>query len=363
MRSIQVRTASHSYPVHIGAGIFAKLPDVLAETGISPSKILLITDTEVDRLHGEKIKAVLDTAAPWCQYTAESGEQAKSFQSFFNVQSFALKEKLDRKSLILAAGGGVVGDLAGFCAATYMRGIPFIQIPTTLLAHDSAVGGKTAINHPEGKNMIGAFYQPEAVLFDTDFLETLPLKELRSGLSEVIKHALIKDEEMLDSLLHNVNSPEEISSAMLEELIDKGISIKAAIVSEDEKEQGIRSFLNFGHTLGHALEKIAGYGFYTHGDAVACGMAFALWLSERTLAKQLRAKEIVSWFKKLGYPVRIPENFASGELLDAMEKDKKAESGSIHMILLSSIGSPVKHPFKRTELEKLLNEWRLGGQL
>ena len=201
-----------------------------------------------------------------------------------NVNLKALDFKLDRHSLILALGGGAVGDLSGFVAATFMRGIPFIQIPTTILAHDSAVGGKVAINHPAGKNMIGAFYQPEAVVYDIDFLKSLPEHEIRSGFAEVIKHGLIQDPSFYHWLKENILSIDMmISDENLIHFLSRGVEIKSAIVEEDEKETGIRAYLNFGHTLGHAIEAELGYGKLTHGEAVVIGMLYALQLSEKYL--------------------------------------------------------------------------------
>ncbi|MFY4775980.1 3-dehydroquinate synthase [Metabacillus sp. RGM 3146] len=358
MKNIQVNAGSSSYPVLIGDGVFGKLQEVLEASGMSPSKLLIVTDENVNQFYGNQIESAAGKIAGWCKYVTKSGEAAKSFEVFYDIQTFALREGLDRKSVVLAFGGGVIGDLAGFFAATYMRGIPFVQIPTTLLAHDSAVGGKTGINHPEGKNMIGAFYQPLAVIYDTAFLRTLPLDELRSGLAEVIKHAFIKDKDMYEMLHSKVRDIQFLSQNLLVELISMGISIKASIVSEDEREQGVRSYLNFGHTLGHALEKLLGYGRISHGDAVAAGMIFALWLSEKTNHADLKLQENVSWFKELGFPVSLPDDISSEKFISAMEKDKKAESGVIYMILLKEFGRAEKHAFSRQQLLELLNEWR-----
>src|SRR5690606_22285980 len=211
--------------------------------------------------------------------------------------TFALEQKLDRKSVILAFGGGAVGDLSGFVAASFMRGIPFIQIPTTILAHDSAVGGKVAINHPLGKNMIGAFYQPEAVFYDLDFLHSLPLHERRSGFAEVIKHSLISDEDFYVWLRENVHDLDQLRNEEMLYFLKKGIRIKEQIVSQDEKESGIRAFLNFGHTLGHAIEGEAGYGNITHGEGVVIGMMFALGLSKKKLGLSFHLDEFESWLK------------------------------------------------------------------
>jgi 3-dehydroquinate synthase len=319
---------------------------------------MLVTDEEVDRLYGDEMLHLLEEKWPVKKVTVPSGEQAKSMDMYTKLQSEAIRFHMDRSSCIIAFGGGVVGDLAGFVAATFMRGIDFIQMPTTLLAHDSAVGGKVAVNHPLGKNMIGAFYQPKAVLYDTDFLRSLPEKELRSGMAEVIKHAFIYDKAFLKDLL-DIHSLNDITSEQLNDMIFKGISIKASVVQQDEKEEGIRAFLNFGHTLGHAVEAEYGYGQITHGDAVALGMQFALYISEQEAGCEMDRNRLVSWFKNLGYPSRIKKETATSVLLDRMMNDKKTRGGMIQFIVLKELGKVADHTFSRDELESWLNKWRM----
>lgn len=267
-----------------------------------------------------------------------SGEASKSFQNYYEIQSFALEKGLDRKSLVIALGGGVVGDLAGFVAATYMRGIPFIQVPTTLLAHDSSVGGKVAINHPLGKNMIGAFYQPEAVIYDTATLLTLPDREWRSGLAEVIKHGFIRSQSFYDWLRDEIKSFSDVQGSRAQDLLRQSISIKATIVKEDEKEANVRAYLNFGHTLAHAIEAKLGYGKITHGEAVVIGMIFALKVSEQYYGIALDIKDILRWLKTYHYQLEIPSTLNIDDLIDAMKKDKKSANGKINMVLLKQIG-------------------------
>jgi 3-dehydroquinate synthase len=341
MEKMIIRTASKTYPVWIGTNIIDKLPKMIRETDLKITKILIITDETVANLYLDQVVDVLKPHFPVVSYTVPNGENAKSFQTFYDCQTFALKNELDRKSIIIALGGGVIGDLAGFVAATFMRGIPFIQVPTTLLAHDSAVGGKVAINHPLGKNMIGAFHQPEAVVYDIAFLKTLPEKEIRSGFAEVIKHAMIKDAEFFQWLKQEILSLNDLKEDYLVAAIKKGISIKADIVSEDEKESGVRSFLNFGHTLGHAIEAELGYGNITHGDAVALGMLFAVKMSEKLLSVNLDYQNLQRWFIQLGFPVHMLKNLEPIHLLKRMKKDKKAISGKVKFILLQSIGHVV----------------------
>jgi 3-dehydroquinate synthase len=349
MEKMIIRTASKTYPVWIGNNIIDQLPKIINETDLDITKILVITDETVANLYLDQVVEVLKSHFPIISYSVPAGEKAKSFQTFYDCQTFALENELDRKSLIIAFGGGVIGDLAGFVAATFMRGIPFIQVPTTLLAHDSAVGGKVAINHPLGKNMIGAFHQPEAVVYDINYLKTLPEKELRSGFAEVIKHAMIKDADFFQWLKKEIQTLNDLREEHLIAAIKKGISIKAEIVSEDEKESGVRSFLNFGHTLGHAIEAELGYGSITHGDAVALGMLFAVQMSEDLFSINLDYQSLQRWFKQLGYPVHILKQLEPMKLLKRMKKDKKAISGKVKFILLRSIGHVV--------IEELEDEW------
>ncbi|WP_273125948.1 3-dehydroquinate synthase [Metabacillus sp. HB246100] len=356
MQSVQVKTTDSIYPIIVGENILHELTTILAN--LEPSKVLLVTDDLVDQLYGDKVLDLLKKNWSTCKYVIENGEASKSFPVFYNIQTYALKEKLDRNSVIIAFGGGVVGDLAGFVAATFMRGIPYIQVPTTLLAHDSAVGGKVAINHPEGKNMIGAFYQPKAVLYDSSFLKSLPKDELRSGFAEVIKHSLIRNETFYHFLNSTIKDLSDLTSERLSDMILEGIKIKADVVSKDEKELGLREILNFGHTLGHAIESQAGYGKISHGDCVAIGMIFAVWLSQKTYHHHLNYDEIVKWFNQIGFPTRIPTSFSSEDLLNKMLSDKKTRSNQIKMILLEKIGVTSSKVFTKEELLTLLEQWR-----
>ncbi|MCY8933441.1 3-dehydroquinate synthase [Bacillus atrophaeus] len=358
MRTLHVETASSSYPVFIGEGIRKQASELLSSLNRPLTSILLITDEEVDRLYGEEMFRILEEKWSVKKVTVPSGEQAKSLEVYTGLQTEAISFHMDRSSCIIAFGGGVVGDLAGFVAATFMRGIDFIQMPTTLLAHDSAVGGKVAVNHPMGKNLIGAFYQPKAVLYDTELLHTLPQKELRSGMAEVIKHAFIYDQAFLEELL-SIQALDDINSEQLNEMIYKGISIKSSVVNQDEKEEGIRAFLNFGHTLGHAVEAEYGYGQITHGDAVALGMQFALYVSEQAEGCQMDRELLTEWFKKLGYPHRIKQEVSTSVLVNRMMNDKKTRGGIIQFIVLKQIGQVANHAFSKDELENWLNKWRM----
>ncbi|WP_299088341.1 3-dehydroquinate synthase [uncultured Metabacillus sp.] len=356
MESILINTTDETYPVIVGNGAIKELPNLLRN--LNPSKVLIITDTNVDALYENVLEDHIGREWATYKYVIKSGEAAKSFEMFYELHSYALKQELDRKSVIIAFGGGVVGDLTGFVAATYMRGVPFIQVPTTLLAHDSAVGGKVAINHPEGKNMIGAFYQPKAVVYDSSFLQSLPESEMRSGFAEVIKHSLIRSEPLFHFLFTEVRRLDDITTEKLQKMILEGIQIKADVVSKDEKELGLRAILNFGHTLGHAIEAEAGYGKLSHGDCVAIGMLFATWLSNKTLGASLPYEELSSWFKEIGFPIEVPESQTTEQLINKMKKDKKTKSNQLTMILLKEIGVTTSEIFSEGELYSLLNEWR-----
>lgn len=354
MEAITVKTSSKQYPVFIGQKAIHKLPEFIASNLSHVNKIVIITDEKVATLHLETVKSILaETGKQVFEHVVPEGEHAKTFDVFYDCQSFCLSHQLNRKSMVIALGGGAVGDLSGFVASTFMRGIPFIQVPTTLLAHDSAVGGKVAINHPLGKNMIGSFYQPEAVIYDLDFLKTLPLQELRSGFAEVIKHALIADQDFYHWLVANIQDLSKVTDEQFFTMIKRGIEIKAAVVEEDEKEAGIRAFLNFGHTLGHAVEASMGYGNFTHGESVLIGMVYALELSQKKQNLEFDTQDFVKWVQALGYRTTIPNHLHLDQLLQLMKTDKKAVTNSATFVLLKQVGSPLLIEMNDQEL---LNE-------
>ncbi|MFJ8256278.1 3-dehydroquinate synthase [Peribacillus asahii] len=354
MESITVKTSSKQYPVFIGKRAIDTLPHFIESHVSKANKILIITDEKVATLHLEAVQTVLSaTGKQVFTHIVPQGEYAKTFDVYYECQSYCLSQQLNRKSLIIALGGGAVGDLAGFVAATFMRGIPFIQVPTTLLAHDSAVGGKVAINHPLGKNMIGAFFQPEAVIYDLNFLATLPEQELRSGFAEVIKHSLIADRDFYHWLMTNIQDLTKITDEQFFKMIKRGIEIKAAVVEEDEKENGVRAYLNFGHTLGHAVEASMGYGKFTHGESVLIGMVYALKLSQKKQQLVFDYNSFVEWVQALGYRTTIPKHLKMEPLLQLMKTDKKSVTNSATFVLLEQVGAPLL-----TEMadEDLLNE-------
>ncbi|RNF40500.1 3-dehydroquinate synthase [Planococcus salinus] len=325
--------ADHPYNVHIGTNVFKFFHDLYRDLLSDADKIVIVADDKVAELHLDYLLSFLkpfDVSV----FRIPAGEQAKSVETFMECHSFLLAEGCSRKTLLLAFGGGATGDVAGFVASTFMRGIPYIQLPTTILAHDSAVGGKTAINHALGKNMIGTFYQPKAVLYDTKLLHTLPAEEVRSGMAEVIKHAFISNEQWLSDLLQNRKFSDLTDEEMIAHL-EKGIAVKAAIVEEDEFESGMRKYLNFGHTLAHAIEGYEGYGKITHGEAVALGMAYALLLSDHP-----RLEEYLFWCRSHGYPLSKLTEIPFDSLLAYMKKDKKSSRGTLNFVLLEETGKP-----------------------
>ena len=336
MGNIHIQTKSKEYDVYVGKESLSHLTTIVQNMQPSVSNIMIISDEAVAPLHLQTVVDALQIDQKYF-HSLYRVVKKKSFENFYAAHTSALENKLDRNSLIIALGGGMIGDLAGFVAASFMRGIRFVQVPTTLLAHDSAVGGKVAINHPLGKNMIGAFHQPEAVVYHTPFLQSLPEKEWRSGYAEVIKHALIGDVKLYHWLKEEVQTLADLRDEKLIHILTKAIPVKANIVAQDETEKGVRAHLNFGHTLGHALEKELGYGNITHGDGVAVGMLFAIFLSEQVYKVNLAYEEMKQWFLKYGYP-KMPSDLSVERLVGLMKQDKKANAGTIHMVLMQEYG-------------------------
>lgn len=335
---IPVKAASHSYDVVIGQNILKTAVKELEEKIAKADQLIVFTDENVWKYQQNYFKDQFPY--PFEVFVMPSGEASKSFENFQDAHTFLIEKKCTRKSLIFAFGGGAVGDVTGFVAATFMRGIPFVQIPTTILAHDSAVGGKTAINHPMGKNLIGAFYQPEAVIYDLTFLQSLNDREIRSGMAEVVKHAIISNEKWLHELM---TSPPftTIETEQFANHLQLGVQVKANIVEQDETEQSVRKFLNFGHTYGHAIEAAAGYGSLTHGEAIMIGMVYAFLLCERfgNITREFII-DFVKFALKNGYPLHEVEQYPFSELKQYLVKDKKIEYGNLKFVLLKQIGEP-----------------------
>jgi len=340
LAKLSVALGERSYPVVIGRDLLAASEFASYVPG---KRVMIVTNTVVAPLYLSRLTAMLEAAGKQClAVVLPDGEEEKNVDNLMRIFDALLEHKCDRKITMLALGGGVIGDMTGFAAATYMRGVPFVQVPTTLLAQvDSSVGGKTAINHPLGKNMIGAFYQPQAVLADTATLASLPQRELSAGLAEVIKHGAIIDAEFFDWLEHNMAKLMARDDAALAYVIQKSCEIKAEVVRQDEREGGLRAILNFGHTFGHAIEAGLGYGQWLHGEAVGCGMVMAAELSCRMgYLPAAQSERIVALVQAAGLPTTAPD-LGVERWLELMEVDKKNEDGKIKFILLKPLGQAV----------------------
>jgi len=339
MQTLRVELGERAYPIHIGERLLTDAR--LVTPHLDLPKVAIVTNTTVAPLYLRQLSEAL--RAPGVEVISivlEDGERYKDWATLNRIYDALLEHRCERKTTLIALGGGVIGDLAGFAAATYMRGIPFIQVPTTLLAQvDSSIGGKTGINHPLGKNMIGAFYQPRLVLADTAVLKTLPLRELSAGLAEVIKHGLIRDEGFVAWLEQYVEKLLACDAEALAHAVRRCCEIKAAVVAEDERETGVRALLNFGHTFGHAIESGLGYGKWLHGEAVAAGMVMAADLSRRMgYIAQADVDRVIALLKRARLPV-APPDIAPGRMLELMAVDKKTEAGKLRFVLLDRIGA------------------------
>ena len=339
MDTINVSLAGRGYPIYIGEKLLAQ-GELLARHLPQPSAAL-ITDTMVGPLYLNAVATALGTAG--VRVTSQvlpAGEQFKEWKTLNTVFDALIAQHCERKTTLVALGGGVIGDLVGFAAATYLRGVPFIQLPTTLLAQvDSSVGGKTAIDHPRGKNLIGAFYQPLAVIADTATLNTLPQRELGAGLAEVIKYGLIRDAAFFEWLEQNIDALVERKPQALAYAIRRSCEHKAEVVAADEREEsGARALLNLGHTFGHAIETGLGYGSWLHGEAVATGTVVAARVSQQMgLIDASAVDRIVTLFKRAKLPVAAPD-LGLENYLELMGSDKKVERGRLRFILLRAIG-------------------------
>ena len=341
MQTVRVALGPRSYPIHIGSGLVRR-PDLVVPS-LPQRRVAIVTNTTVSRLHLEPLAAALEAAGVACvRIVVPDGEAHKDWATLDTVFDALLAHRCDRQTAIVALGGGVVGDLAGFAAATYRRGVPLVQVPTTLLAQvDSSVGGKTAINHPRGKNMVGAFHQPLAVLADMDTLATLPDRELRAGLAEVIKHGAIRDGGLFAWLEASIERLLARDPAALAHAVKRSVEIKAEVVAADERESGERALLNFGHTFGHAIEAGVGYGSWLHGEAVGAGMAMAADLSARLgLLDGASVDRLRRVLERAGLPLAGPRLDAD-RYVELMAIDKKASAGRTSFILLQRLGTAV----------------------
>ncbi len=342
MKTVTVSLAQRSYQIHIGRAAFDQLPRLLSIK--AASSLVVVTNHTVQALYGERlITALQTTGKALTVVTLPDGEAYKTAAQLDMIYTAMLQARCDRKSVIVALGGGVVGDVAGYAAATYMRGIAFVQVPTTLLAQvDSSVGGKTAVNHPLGKNMIGAFYQPQAVLADSDVLKTLPAREVAAGLAEVIKYGCIVDAPFFAWLEHTIAALNTLDPTAIAHAVQRSCELKAELVAQDETEssdKNIRALLNFGHTFGHAFESVLGYGTWLHGEAVGYGMICAAVLSrELGLIQQKDVQRITGLVAAAHLPTAWPAQVSADAAIAAMQVDKKAEHGALKFIVLDDIG-------------------------
>ena len=334
-------TADRSYRIQIGRGLIADAS--IWQPLVQGRGVILVTDDRVGPLYGEAAQAAFTDASQLTEVVLPAGESHKDMTSIQKILDAALVDKHERGSLFVALGGGVVGDMTGFAAACFLRGADFVQVPTTLLAQvDSSVGGKTGVNHAMGKNLIGAFHQPQQVVIDLDTLATLPAREYAAGLAEIIKYGLIRDAGFFAWLTDNAEALKSREAEALAFAIERSCAIKAAVVAADEREGGVRAHLNFGHTFGHAIERIQGYGDWLHGEAVAAGMVLASRLSVRrgTLDSEV-VEQLMAFHESVGLPVAPPAGVTAQAMLEAMGSDKKVSGGKVRYIVLSQLGEAV----------------------
>ncbi len=340
MNKLKIDLAERSYEILIGQDFLCRSSKLLGEV-LKPSRIVVVTHPSIRALYGDRLVSsfVQDNFTTDIIEVPE-GERSKSLQQAEKIYDRLMEIKSDRKTLLVALGGGVIGDLTGFIAATYQRGIPFMQVPTTLLSQvDSSVGGKTAVNHPRGKNMIGAFHQPCLVLIDFATLQTLPDNEFRAGLAEIVKHGVIADRKLFQYLEDHVDQILKKDPECLDYIISTSCAIKANVVEQDEREGHYRMILNFGHTFGHAVESLTGYSTFIHGEAVAMGMVKAADLSVLTgRCSDEVVKRICNLLDRFGLPTRLPE-LEPKAMIDSMQRDKKTSHNKLRFVLVNEIGS------------------------
>jgi 3-dehydroquinate synthase len=355
MNTLQLELGERSYPIHIGTGLLAR-PELIIPHLPQP-RTVIVTNPTVGALYLDVLRGALErTGVGTAAVTVPDGESHKNWETLNAIFDALLANRSERKTALIALGGGVVGDLAGFAAAVYLRGVPFIQMPTTLLAQvDSSVGGKTGINHPLGKNMIGAFYQPRVVLADIGTLDTLPRRELSAGLAEVIKYGLILDRAFFEWLEANMERLVAREAAALAYAVRRSCELKAQVVAQDERESGLRALLNLGHTFGHAIEAGLEYGTWLHGEAVAAGTVRAARLSQRLgCLSEADVGRIVALLQRAHLPTSAPD-LGVDRYLELMGLDKKVEGGKLRLVLLQTIGEAyVTAHFPQADLRAVL---------
>ena len=357
MQILNVNLGARSYPIYVGVALLARAGELLTEAGLR-GKVAVVSNPTVAQLYLDPIHQALSQAGlEVVPILVPDGEEHKNIHSLQTIYDRLIAARLERKSCVLALGGGVIGDLAGFAAATYLRGVPYVQVPTTLLAQvDSSVGGKTAIDHAQGKNLIGAFYQPKLVLIDVAVLKTLPRREMIAGLAEVIKYGVIEDAALFALLEAQLEKLMQLDSDRLIQTIATCCAIKARVVEADEREDDYRAVLNFGHTIGHALEAVTGYSEFLHGEAVGVGMVKAATLSARQgFCDQLTLERVVRLIQQAGLPTAIPNNVSLSALIQAMEVDKKTAGGKIKFVMCAGLGRTRFHWLTPSEILNALS--------
>jgi 3-dehydroquinate synthase len=357
MRQLDLDLAEKSYPIYIGRDLISN--PQLVSNHINGKQVMVVSDTTVAPLYLDKVKSLL-TKYTVSEVILPDGEQYKTLETVNTIFDALLNNHFDRSCTLIALGGGVVGDMTGFAAASYQRGVDFIQIPTTLLSQvDSSVGGKTGVNHKLGKNMIGSFYQPKCVLIDIDTLNTLDDRQFSAGMAEVIKYGVLGNESFFNFVNSNIESLIAKDKDLLIDTIYQSCSDKASIVAQDEFESGKRALLNLGHTFGHAIENTLGYGVYLHGEAVAVGMLMAAELSY--LEGHLEIKEvnkIKSILEKSNLPTSIFGKITSSEFIKAMSVDKKVKEGSVRLVLLKGLGNAfISDDYSDETLQRVINNY------
>lgn len=344
-QNVHLDLGSRSYDIVVRRGALAELGAEISRACCQGDPkgraVVVVSNPKVDLYHGSMVESSLEQAGfRVVRVMLTAGECYKTLQTVRRLYKIFHDEQLDRRAIVVALGGGVIGDVAGFAAATYNRGLDLVQVPTTLLAQvDSSVGGKTGVNFGNSKNLIGAFYQPRLVVIDPNTLQSLPIRERRSGLAEIIKYGIIYDKSFFRLLQNEVNGILRLNSSKLEYAISRSCEIKARIVEQDERDEGLRAILNFGHTIGHALEAITHYRVYRHGEAIAVGMISAALIGEQVgITQSEDTAEIVSIFANAGFPVHLPEGIAIGGILRLLAWDKKSVDGTARFVLLEEIG-------------------------
>ncbi len=358
--SVELGSVPRTYAVHVAQGSLDKLGEIAARSGIEAGKAALVADAKVAAIYADRVVGSLSASGfDATRIEVPPGEPSKSLATVSALYERFIEAGLDRQSAVFALGGGVIGDLAGFAAATYMRGVPLVQVPTTLLAQvDSCLGGKTGVNHPRAKNVIGAFYQPHLVVADVATLTTLAEREYREGLAEVIKYAATLDGAMVELLEGSADAIARRDGPLLEEIVERSLKLKAFVVERDERERGLRRLLNFGHTIGHALEAALGLGTLLHGEAVAIGMAAAAKLSRlhAGLSESDEAR-LLGLIRSAGLPAQLPQGWRSSQFVAALNLDKKRARNEVEFVLIPELGRAFT---RRLTLEQIMAPLETG---